>query len=137
MSRFDETPAEMVIDLQDGEYHTVGAKADVTQSDRLQAIETIISDRETGMTAEEVEGAWQNNGIPKPSRRTIRADLNAGFDATRWKRSGKGKRGDPHRFQFDSGKSPPLIPESNQNQQPGAGAGSPATSPAPDHGEGA
>ena len=98
-SRFDETPPEVVIELGDDGYRTVGDKADAKQSDRLQTIAELLPVDNPGMTAEEVHDHWPDDAaIPKPGKRTVQADLKHGAAGRRWATSGAGTKGDPLRY---------------------------------------
>ena len=116
LSRFDETPAEVVLELREDGYHQVGSKAEVKHEDRIEVVEEILGDATVPMTVEEIYGAWPENGIMRSGIRTLRGDLNIGTKEKRWHRTGGGKKNDPFRYEkCDSGKLPPLVPESNQD----------------------
>jgi hypothetical protein len=95
LSRFDETPDELVVELSPDGYRTVGSKAEAKRCDRVVALREILPAEPPGMTAEEVRDAWSDGGVPKPGLRTIRGDLEqlAGVVVT-----GAGTKGDPKRY---------------------------------------
>ncbi|MCH7791791.1 MAG: AAA family ATPase, partial [Planctomycetes bacterium] len=124
-SRFDETPAEVVIELQDGGYRLVGTKGDANREDRVEVIQESLS--ESLATVEELRERWPEGGVAKPSKRTLQADLNAGADDGLWDRSGKGVKGSPFKYRrFDSRKPTPLEGESNRNAAERANGDNPA-----------
>ena len=98
LSRFDETPHEMVIELRDDGYHTVGTTGDATQEDRLKVIRGVLDAAQEPLTFQQVGGQWPTGGAPKPGKRTIEEDLKKGSSSGRWERTGAGKKGDPYRF---------------------------------------
>lgn len=111
-SRFDETPPEMVIELTDDGYQTVGTKAHARYADRVEVIAQLLSKSSTGMTVNEVWQAWpQGCGLPKPGKRTIENDLRQGVESKSWLMVGVGKKNDPHRF-----RAPNSIPAPNENE---------------------
>ena len=84
--------------------------------DRIEVVEEILGDATVPMTVEEIYGAWPENGIMRSGIRTLRGDLNIGTEEKRWHRTGGGVKNDPFRYEkCDSGKLPPLVPESNQD----------------------
>jgi hypothetical protein len=97
-SRFDQTPAEVVVELAaDGYYRAVGSKADATRADRLVVVRDLLPTQGPGLTADEIRQLWPEgeDGLPKPSKRTLERDLR---DAPGIGRSGAGTKGDPFRF---------------------------------------
>lgn len=131
LSRFDETPAEVVVELRDEGYVTLGSTTETHQADRQDVIQETLADANEPLTADEVHKRWPEEAVARPGLRTVRMDLNAGCSAGRWNRVGNGKRGDPYRFGVD-GKVPtrmetspefntsndnnPILPESNLNR---------------------
>lgn len=104
-SRFDSTPAEQVLELTEGGYHSCGTKADAVKSDRMGALTDLLPSEAPGLTAEEVRDLWPDEGvqgIPRPGKRTLENDLKAGADLGRWHMTGVGRKGDPFRFYVDS-----------------------------------
>jgi hypothetical protein len=98
-SRFNDTPAEIVIELAGGAYRTVGCKSDASRSDRLTAIALMLPVDGEGKTADDVFREWgDGDAIARPSLRTLRTDLNYGATAGRWLRTGMGNKASPLRF---------------------------------------
>jgi hypothetical protein len=99
-SRFDETPDELVIELAEDEsgYRIVGTKRDCSRSDRMKVIAKILPDADSPMTVDEVRAAWPDDGIPKPGKATVAADLSEGFRTGLWCRTGDGKKGSPYKY---------------------------------------
>lgn len=116
-SRFDETPAETVIELRDDGYHCIGSRADAKREDRWEVIAGLLSD--APKTVEEALALWPDGGCPRPGLRTLRGDLLAGAAHQHWDRIGRGKKGDPYRFL--SCKVPALRDAGNEGAPTGAG----------------
>lgn len=78
-SRFEETPQEVVIDLVDGEYITLGTKSEVSKASKLNYVLSIIPNSPDGLTANEVLNEWDDDevGLKKPKVRTIHNYLNS------------------------------------------------------------
>lgn len=90
VGRFPEqTPAELVIELNENGYGTVGKKVDARRADRQVVIDSILPDTPPGLTVEEINESWPKGGdaARKPSKDTIRRDLNTGVDDCHWKRT--------------------------------------------------
>ncbi|MEE8170216.1 MAG: hypothetical protein V3T70_06690, partial [Phycisphaerae bacterium] len=121
-SRFHETPPEIVIELTDDGYRTVGAKADAKRADRLDVIAELLPADPPGMRSDEVREAWPDNGVPMPGKRTIQADLKHGESIQRWAVTGAGIKQDPLRFWIrDSIRARTLsIGCANRNQRTGS-----------------
>jgi len=107
LSRFDESPGEVVVELADDGYRLVGSKADAKQADRLDAIAEILPSEGPGVTADELRESWPDGGMVRPGKRTLQLDLQAGAKAGRWVQLGTGKRNDAHRYVLGAG---PCIP---------------------------
>ena len=113
LSRFDETPDELVIELTPDGYRTVGNKADAKQADRAVTLRDELPTDPPGLTAEEILCAWPENDVPKPGLRTTRADLKK-LDGVLV--SGSGTKGNAKRYSIPA--SSPSIGagmESNAN----------------------
>jgi KaiC/GvpD/RAD55 family RecA-like ATPase len=113
--RFDETPDQVVVELTDDGYTCVGTAGDAKQSDRLEVIAEILDS--DWRTREDIRDRWPVETIPKPGTSTLRTDLNAGFEAGKWERQGKGRKGDPFVYRFVSRTLPPLR-EENETEFP-------------------
>ena len=96
LSRFDETPSEIVIELRDDGYHRVGSTGEAKREDRMAVVGKILGDEPK--TWKQVRDEWPDNGVPRPGKRSIQADLNVGHAENKWVRTGTGKRGDPYKF---------------------------------------
>jgi len=106
-SRYDETPAEVVIELTDDGYKTVGTTADASRDDRQQVIGEVLSDQEW-LSPQEIGEQWPEDTIPKPGKRTLQQDLKSGYETGLWDRTGQGAKGDPYKYKFDSRTPHPL-----------------------------
>jgi len=102
-SRFDESPAEAVVELTGDGYRSVGTKAAARQTDRLATLADMLPTEGPGLTVQELRDAM----TPKPGLRTVRADLAEGARLGRWLQSGAGTKGDPHRYSANSVPVPP------------------------------
>lgn len=113
-SRFDGTPAEVVLNYGEEGYTVVGGKADVTSADRVAKIVKLLPHEAPGWTPEEVLENWSDG--PKPGIRCLEKALLAGTGKN-WHRSGAGKKSDGYRYwraaQFDSRT---LIPLGARNE---------------------
>lgn len=110
LSRFDETPHEVVLDLRDSGYVLLGTKADADQRDRFHVTQTLLRDSEGRLTVEEILQRWPEGGVPKPGKRTISTDLQAGVAARQWNKDGTGHKGDPYRYYLNGN---PIVRKSN------------------------
>lgn len=104
LSRFDETPPETVLELTDDGYRACGTRADAKQADRIQVLLEMLPDAPPGLTPEEIHEIWPDGGIPKPSKKTIRRDLDQVPDVLR---VGSGTKNDAHRFYRPRAEKPP------------------------------
>ena len=97
-SRFDETPAEIVLEYsKEAGYRAVGTRAAARSEDRRGAMRELLPDGPTGATVEELLDRWTDEA-PRPGARTLRRELEAEFAAGRVARTGAGKKNDPHRY---------------------------------------
>jgi hypothetical protein len=106
VGRYEETPAEVVIELTDSGYQRVGSKADSTQQDRHVVIKEILTGRDW-TTDEEIRSLWTDKEVPAPGKRTLQKDLSTGCESGLWERQGKGTKGDKFKYKFDSRTLPP------------------------------
>lgn len=108
-SRFDETPDETILELTANGYVVLGDGADVKKRDRVEAVRRLLPTDQPGLTVDEVLERWPSE--PKPGKRTLAGDLDAGVRAGHWVRRGSGTKGNAHRYDlgvgFDSGKPLP------------------------------
>lgn len=71
-SRFEESPAKIVIELVGDKYETLGTSAEVSKQARLDRILTILPDVPKGMTSQDVLENWDIEELgKKPSRSSI------------------------------------------------------------------
>ncbi len=98
LARFDETPAEVVIELTDDGYRLVGTKASASREDRMPVIDDLLPADGSAMTAKEVHASWPDGDVSRPGKRTVEVDLRRGAGADRWQQVGTGRKGDPFRF---------------------------------------
>ena len=111
-SRFDETPAEVVLELRDDEYVYLGQKASADRRDRFDTIREILPNDPPGMTAAQVREAFD----VKPAARTLRTDLKNGVIEQMWERTGKGAAGDPFRYWIRNSQPTPPPPVAEDDQ---------------------
>lgn len=73
-SRFEETPTEVVIEMVDGEYITLGTRAEVSKEAKIKRVLLILDDsEELGLTVSEIRDSWDPEEYGRrPSKRTIR-----------------------------------------------------------------
>lgn len=73
LSRFEESPREVIIDLVDGEYITLGTLAEVSKQAKLSYLLSLLPTAPNGLTSKEIVEEWDSEeaGIKKPGKRTI------------------------------------------------------------------
>jgi predicted ATP-dependent serine protease len=118
IGRYDDTPAELVIELTDSGYQCIGSKADATQQDRQEVIKEILAGKGWS-TDDAIRSLWIDKEIPVPGKRSLQKDLNAGCESGLWQRQGKGTKGDKYRYKFDSRTLPPPGASSESNATEG------------------
>ena len=102
LSRFDETPAETVIELRDGNYVAIGDHAATSRDELATVISELLPASLPGLKIEEIADKWPSDGVMKPGDSRLRTVLNEGFDQGKWQREGTGRKGSPHRFLMGS-----------------------------------
>lgn len=76
LSRFDETPREIVLDYVNGDYVVLGSSADVHKNEKLASMLSIFAGYPNGFTAKEVWENWDTfDHGKKPSKRTIQRHI--------------------------------------------------------------
>lgn len=100
VSRYEETPRELVIEYVDGTYQAYGTISGASQAARIRVMSDILSNtcarpNTKGMTRAQIRSAWTNQEIPLPGGRTFDKDLLRGIGAKKWVKIGTGNRGDP------------------------------------------
>lgn len=98
LSRFEETPPEMVIEHTKDGYICLGSCALADRIARFTVIERIMPDRAPGLTADELRERWPSGSPPKPGKRTLDADLKVAVEVGQLRLAGKGRRGSPWRY---------------------------------------
>jgi hypothetical protein len=111
LSRWDATPAQLVIELTADGYVAVGDRAEAKAGDLDLDLAGVIPAEAPGLTVEEILDAWPR--MPRVRRQDLLAALAKGCAAGRWVRTGEGKRGDPYLFHKPVGDD-----TSKQNQPP-------------------
>ena len=98
LSRYRETPAELVVELSADEsvYAALGDRAEAGGQRRADQIEAVLPDDGAGLTPEEILEAWPEGEAP-PGKRTLELALAEGA-GLRWLVAGLGKKGDPFRY---------------------------------------
>lgn len=105
LSRFDETPPELVIELTDEGYVSLGEEAAVAFAEARQGLLSILPDApDHGMTVPEIIDAGGGR------RSTVQDAIRVLMDTFRIERVGSGHRGDPHRFRRIAAGGP-FVPE--------------------------
>jgi hypothetical protein len=97
-SRFDETPAELVLEYQSGSYTVAGTVGDAKAADRLGVVLDVLQSAEHPLTMPEVLAAWPTGDVLRPSPRTLERDLEDAVRRGLAVRVGRGVRGDPARY---------------------------------------
>lgn len=76
LSRFDESPSEVVIDLVNGKYVTLGDKSEVNKQQKLDTLVNCMSFMGKGVTISELLENWDEDDFgKKPSRSTLQRHL--------------------------------------------------------------
>lgn len=69
-SRFEETPSEIVIELEDDEYKVLGTKVEVVKQKKLDVFKIELEKYSNGATISEIRADWSEDKAP--SDRTLR-----------------------------------------------------------------
>ena len=94
LSRFDETPPELVVELTEEGYVALGDETAVARAEaRARVVESLPTDQTAALTFEEL-----HTRLPGASRSTIQRVLDELIAAGKATRSGAGRRGSPYRF---------------------------------------
>ena len=106
LSRFDETPSELVIDLVDGEYRVLGTMQDVkAQEAREAALDELPVTEADAITMTEIVERLKDSKIKRTTLQTAVAEH---VEAGTVHRIGAGKKGDPFRYWRPEATKPPL-----------------------------
>lgn len=96
VGRYCEIPDEVVIEYTDEGYIMLGERADVGRADDIDTLERIIKDIGDGAIAEQIRERWPHT--PCIGKGRLGKLLSEGTEQGRWKRTGRGVKGDPKRF---------------------------------------
>jgi hypothetical protein len=96
LSRFDETPDKLVIELVEGAYKSLGDATAFAEKEAIAAIEEVLPASEgNAMPTTEIMNKLKEQNIGRTTASIALSNL-ANFDAI--VRVGAGKRGDPYRY---------------------------------------
>jgi hypothetical protein len=95
LSRFDETPSELLIELVAGAYIALGTESDIAAQEARERILAVMSKLENTSTLDDL--LLQMGSIKRTTAQRALDDLIHGGLI---KRHGAGKKGDPYRFGF-------------------------------------
>jgi hypothetical protein len=96
LSRFDETPDKLVIELVDGGYRSLGDATAFAEREAISAIEEVLpASEENAMPTADIVDKLKEQNIGRTTVSTALSNL-ANFRAI--VRVGAGKRGDPYRY---------------------------------------
>ena len=111
LSRFSETPADLLIELIDGDYVALGEPAETALKDAKDAIFAMVSENEVdAMNFKEILAHAKVS-----SRQTAERALDELVREGMLSRAGKGKRGDPFRYSLPGNR---FSPTSNPEGEP-------------------
>lgn len=121
LSRFDETPMEVLLDRGENGYEWIGEIESNSTPARLDVIQNILETASEGLTAEDVRSRWPGAG--KPSGKTIAKLMFDGTKKGHWEMASKGVRGNPTCYRLrasnDSSRSDPPIGGKNHSDASG------------------
>jgi hypothetical protein len=116
LSRFDETPDKLVIELVDGAYRSLGDATAFAEREAVSAIEEILpASEEHAMPTAEIVDKLKEQNI---GRTTVSIALSNLTNFSAIVRVGAGKRGDPYRYY-----KPALEGSENLSSETPAGSG--------------
>ena len=102
-SRFEETPSQVVIELMDTGFVTLGAKSTAQRQDRCKVLTGLLPSSPPGLTVSEILESWEGEAIAKPGLRTVQKDLNQAVEDGWAMSGGDGKKSDPYRYWLANG----------------------------------
>jgi hypothetical protein len=105
--RYDQTPAQLVIDLGENGYAAEGDRAEVRAGDVNTALAEVMPAEPPGRSVDEMLQEWPREA--KPNRNELFAALRRGCEEERWSRTGGGKKGDPYRYHRNGISTAPLY----------------------------
>jgi hypothetical protein len=97
-SRFEETPAEVVVSFKNGSYLLEGTLSEARGADRLTVVFDLLRGISRPLTADELLFAWPTSKMPRPSLRTLRRDLADAVMRGFLVRTGDGRRENPSSY---------------------------------------
>ncbi len=110
LSRFDETPAEILVELGDDGYASLGEEAAVAFAEAREGLLGILPDApDRGLTLPEIVEAGGGR------RSTVQEAIKVLERTFRIERVGSGRRGDPHRFRRIAA-GDPFLPVSAESR---------------------
>lgn len=96
LSRFEDSPKEVVVELTDDGYIVIGDRAQSSRKDRQAEISALLPTTPPGLTLDEIRAKWPSQ--PAPGKSTVASDLEDGVASGLWSKTGSGYRGSPFRF---------------------------------------
>jgi hypothetical protein len=93
--RYDDTPAEAVVELTDHGYALHGTKSETAAEDAVKVLLDLLPGEPPGLTQDQIRESWPG-GSPRKQTMTdaLRHGTNVGF----WRMDGSGHKGDPLRY---------------------------------------
>jgi hypothetical protein len=100
LSRYDETPRELVIELTPQGYVARGTKGEAAAKVQGDAVFALLPEQPPGATVEELLARWPEAEGKKTetARRRLLGLLQRGHKKKKWSRGGKGTKNDAYRF---------------------------------------
>jgi hypothetical protein len=99
--RYDETPAELVVELTEHGYQEQGDRETAANAEIVAKVLSLLPSVPPGITIDEIAGEWPEDQNPRRDRllNVLRAGaIPDGGGRQLWTRNGSGKRGDPYLF---------------------------------------
>jgi len=106
MSRYPETPTELIVELRDGHYVSLGNPKDLDKKARLEKVKAALTD-----TPERVKVIQEKSGA---SYRDVERLLAWLADHDQVYRTGDGKKGSPYLYQKCYSRNPPISIDANR-----------------------
>lgn len=95
LSRFDETPSDVVIELTEHGYRTIGKPQEADRQAQIATAQAILKASNTPLKYDAVFARWPE---PKPGLSTVKRTLNLGAEQGQLGRSGTGTKGSAYQF---------------------------------------
>jgi hypothetical protein len=95
--RWRETPAELVISLEENGYGVHGDRADAEASDLAHVILSVLPTEPPGKSDKELLEEWPEEEAA-PKRSSYLAALRKGVEKGHWQSTGRGVKGDPFKY---------------------------------------